>query len=498
MALSNAVDQSAVARVLGIETNFVNLRGSAAILPQRIAVIGQGATSATYATTKQQVTSAAQVGSLYGFGSPVHLAAKQLFPVNGDGVGTIPVTIYPLEDDVSGVTASGSIAVLGVATDAGEYVIRVNNIDSESIVIASGDDAATISALIDSAINAVIGIPVESVDSGGSVDIDAKWDGASGNDIYIEVVGSGATGVTFTVTQLSGGLVNPDVQDALDQVGNVWETMVVNCLEMADTTALDAYSTFGEGRWGALVRKPIAGVFTGTTESTVSGATTIPDARPLDRTNVQIPVPGGHDLPLQIAARACARAAVKANNNPPFDYGSQKLTGLTPGADGEQWDYAERDQAVKAGSSTTESKDGVVNMSDTITFYKPTGEEPPAFRFVVDNVKNQNVLFNLDLAFATEEWDGAPVIEDSQPTTNPEAKKPKMVVAELASVIDDLGLAAIFADAEAAKSTIQAAISGTNPKRIDWTFTAELAGNANIISGTYNFGFNFGEQAVVA
>ena len=47
MALSTAVDLSAVARVVGIKTEFVNLRGGNVVnLPQRIAVFGQGSTHA--------------------------------------------------------------------------------------------------------------------------------------------------------------------------------------------------------------------------------------------------------------------------------------------------------------------------------------------------------------------------------------------------------------------------------------------------------------------
>ena len=59
MAISTAVDASAVARVVGIRTEFVDLRGGrVTLLPQRIAVIGQGNTASTYPTTKLQVTSA--------------------------------------------------------------------------------------------------------------------------------------------------------------------------------------------------------------------------------------------------------------------------------------------------------------------------------------------------------------------------------------------------------------------------------------------------------
>ena len=98
MAISTAIDASAVARVVGIKTEFVDLRAGAAILlPQRIALVGQGSTAATFATTKRRVTSSTEVGQLYGFGSPVHLAALQLLPLNGDGVGSIPVTVYPFD-----------------------------------------------------------------------------------------------------------------------------------------------------------------------------------------------------------------------------------------------------------------------------------------------------------------------------------------------------------------------------------------------------------------
>ena len=53
-----AVAESAVARVVGIETQFVNLRGGVRFLPMRVAVFGQGSTvaQASYATTKKIVT----------------------------------------------------------------------------------------------------------------------------------------------------------------------------------------------------------------------------------------------------------------------------------------------------------------------------------------------------------------------------------------------------------------------------------------------------------
>lgn len=502
MAISTAVAQSAVARVVGIKTIFKDLRsGNILFLPQRIAVVGQGASLAVYDTTKRQVTSAFEAGTLYGFGSPIHLAVLQLLPVNGDGVGTLPVTIYPLDDDGSGAASAGDITPGGAPTIAASYLVRVNNIDSEEFVISVGDSVADIVTAMAAAINAVLEMPIIAEDAtpGTSTEtgVSSKWEGTSANDIVLEVVGSTTAGNTFAITQPVGGLVNPSVDDALAQVGGVWETMMLNLLDIVDDTVLDEYSVFGEGRWGALVRKPLV-VFTGNTATTVTAATAVSDARKTDRVNCQLVAPGSDDLPFVVAARQLARIAPVADNNPPRDYGSQDATGLTPGADGDQWTYIDRDVAVKAGSSTVEVKDGVVNVSDTITFFHPTGDPIPAYRYVVDIVKLQNIIFNIDLIFNTPEWDGAPLIPDDQPTVNPDAKKPKMAVAALAATLDGLGLNAIISDPETAKKKTIAAINEQNPKRLDVDTTVQLSGNTNIKSIDLNFGFFFGTSPIVA
>lgn len=502
MALSSAVDASAVARVVGIKTTFKDLRGGGILfLPQRIALVGQGNTAAVYSTDKFQITSASQAGNRYGFGSPIHLAAQQLMPVNGDGVGTLPVTVYPLDDAATGVAASGNITPTASQTEAGAYFVRINNIDSEQFVVTTSDTRATIVPKITEAINAVLSMPAVATSDlavgAEKTDLAAKWKGESGNDIHVEVLTPDTGAATFAVTQPAGGLVNPSVQPALDQVGNVWETMFLNCLNYTDETALDVFSTFGEGRWGALTRKPMV-AFVGNTETTVANAISVSDTRKTDRTNAQLVAPGSNDLPCVVAARQLARIAPVANNNPPRDYGSQQATGLTPGADGVQWTYPQRDQAIKGGSSTVEVKDGVVNLSDTVTFFHPTGDPIPAYRYVCDIVKLQNIIFNLDLIFATPEWDGAPLIPDDQPTINRSAKQPKAAKAAVCAMIDSLALNALISAPEAAKEATQAAINDMNPKRLDLVTTVQLSGNTNIISADLQFGFYFGNQPLAA
>jgi hypothetical protein len=237
--------------------------------------------------------------------------------------------------------------------------------------------------------------------------------------------------------------------------------------------------------------------FTGNTEADVNTAITVSDSRKTDRINSQLVAPGSLDLPFVVAARQLSRIAPLAQNNPPHDYGSRTADGLTPGTDSQQWDYAQRDLAVKGGSSTIEVKDGVVNLSDIVTFYHPSGDPTPAYRYVVDIVKITNILFNLDLTFANPEWDGAPLIPDDQATTNRTAKKPKMAVAAVAALIDQLALGAFISDPDFAKDNTLAAINDQNPKRLDVATTMKISGNTNIISVDFNWGFFFGTTPTV-
>jgi phage tail sheath gpL-like len=589
------IDASAIARVLGITTTFKDRGGSVHFLPQRIYVIAQGRSDSVYPATKWEAPSAGAAGARYGYGSPIHLVLRELKPVNGDGVETIPVTVFPLSDAPSSTVASGSITPSGTATLAGEYRVRISGIQSSAFVIPAGAvNVTNACAAMGQAISSVLEMPMKvgytygavtasaltgtgngtltamtvtgtplpgawkltvnaAVANGGvwtltdpngtvisttltqtvgagtatvfnagglqftitdgatdfglgasftmtvpatNVTLQSVWKGASANKLLVEVIGE-SLGVVFTVAQPSGGLVNPSVQPALDQIGNVWETMILNGLDIEDTTALDALSAFGEGRWGPLVRKPLL-AFTGNTKKLVADATAISSVRRTDKVNVQLTAPGSPNLPFVVAARQLARIARVANNIPSHDYGAQRATGLVPGADVDQWNYAQRDAAVKAGSSTIEVRDSVVTIGDVVTFYRPTGEEPPAYRFVKDIVKLQQCIFNLDLEFASAEWDGAALIPDEQPTTEPTAKKPKMAIAAAALIVDNLGLAALISDPEWSKKRIIANIDSQNPNRLNVKVPVKLSGNTNIRDVELEFGFYFGAPSIAA
>jgi len=493
MVASTAIDPSQVARATAVLTEYKQI-GDATVLylPQRVALFGQGTTAATYAATKFQAFTSTEVGDAIGFGSPAHLASRELLPDNGDGIAPIPLTVYPLADGTT--EAAGDITPTVAATASATYKVVVNNIATAEVTIDATDSVATVCTAFTAAINAVSHMPVIAVDSTTTVDITAKWKGASGNDLVLEVDGPATLGVTFAFTQPVNGATNPTVDSHLLQVGNVWESMFLNCLEIADTTALTAYSTFGEGRWGADVKKPCV-VFTGNNEATVATSITVSDARKTDRTNVQLVAPGSNDLPFVTAARQLARIAKLANVTPAHDYGGRAADGLTPGTDAQQWSVAQQDAAILGGSSTSDSIDGVVKIADVVTFYHPTGEPNPRWRYVCDVVKLQQAVYNLDLIFSSAGWNGAPLVPDNQPTTEPTAKKPKTAIAAAAAMVDALALKAILSDPATTKPLITAQISETNSKRLDIIVPVYVGGNTNQKAISLQFAYYFGASS---
>lgn len=492
MVATTAIDPSQVARGTAIATSYKQIGPSPVqTVPQRVAVLAQGTTAAAPAQTKFQAFTAEEVGTTCGFGSPAHLVARELLPTNGDGVAPIPVTIYPLAD--GGTASAGDITPTVAATASAQYRVLVNKIPTAYFTVDTTDVVADVCDYITAAINAVSHMPVTAVDGTTKVDVTAKWQGTTGDDIYLEVEGPTTLGVTFAFTQPTGGATDPTVDALLTQFGNTWETIIVNALSPTDTTALETLRVFGEGRWDSTVRKPLISV-TGSGEATLATAITVPDARKTDRINVQISAPGCYNLPCVIAARAVARIAKLANVTPPHDYGGRQLDTLTPGTDAQQWSNSQKDSAVKAGTSTTDSIDGVVKLADTVTFYHPTGDPLPKYRYVCDIMKLMQVIYNLDLIFTAEEWNGAPLVPDDQPVTEPTAKKPKTAKAAAASMVDQLALKAILSAPETTKPLIQAGINGSNPKRLDLIVPVYLAGNTNQKSIDLQFSFYFGTE----
>src|SRR5207253_809617 len=82
-------------------------------------------------TAPFQITSSQQAASIYGDGSPIHIQSRILFPVNGgDGVGGIPVVVYPQAKAPGAKPKIITIQPVGVATANVTHYLVVNGRES--------------------------------------------------------------------------------------------------------------------------------------------------------------------------------------------------------------------------------------------------------------------------------------------------------------------------------------------------------------------------------
>ena len=488
---------TAVSRVCGVNVEYKNYNtGTAAMLPQRLAIIGQGNDDAVFSAEKFEIEGSANaVGDKYGYGSPLHLAALQLFPQNGKSAD-FPVTIYPLAKAASAVAAKGAIGVMVAkpskgATTNGSGTVYVGGIAAE-FAIKKGDGTQAILAAVKTAVDSVLNMPAKTGDvEADEIPLTAKWSGESSSMITLEVVAD-IPGVTFSLKKFAGGAIDPDVNTALGKIGVVWETFVLDCFDYKKEARLDIYQTFGENRWSALEKKPLL-VCHGCTDA-LTERTKITDGRKNDAINFLVVSVGTREMPFVVAARALVNDIVTtANSNPAQGY-KGLLTGLHCGADDVQENYMQRNASVNKGSSTNIKNGNVAELNDVVTFYHPANEgQFPSRRYVVDLVKLQNVVFNVRLIMEADSLKGAPLVSDATITENKKAVQPKTIKTSFMNLADSLALQAIIQEPEFSKKNMKVEIDKNNPKRVNVQFPVKLSGNVEISDSDIYFGFYLGE-----
>jgi phage tail sheath gpL-like len=485
------VSPSAISRVTGVEVSYKNFNaGAAQMLPQRLVIIGVGNDSAVYDSNNREVFSAIDVGDMYGYGSPLHLSARQLLPSTGPSA-EFSVSIIGLAKASGAAAAGGDVTVVGTATGNGSGKIIIGGISAE-FAIPKGSAASASAEIIKNAINGILEMPaIAGTIDDASLPLTAKWSGALGNRISLEIEAK-VPGVTFSITDFVDGALDPNVTPALERIGIVWETQILNTFDYTDTSRLDKYQEFAEGRGGVLEKKPIY-IAHGCVDD-LETRTAITDLRVNDSSNYLIVSVGSRELPFVVAAKGLINDIVTtANKNPAQNY-KGKLTGLHCGADDVQEDYAKRNSSIVKGSSTNIKNGNVAELNDIVTFYHPQNEgKYPSKRYLVDLVKLQNVVFNVRLVMEADELKGAPLVSDNTVTDNPAAVTPKAIKTMFFNLADSLAKKAIIQEPDFTKKIMTVAIDGENPKRVNVVFPVKLSGNVEVSSTDIYFGFYLGE-----
>lgn len=500
---SDAVGLERISRIVGYKITKGNFSNSTPNLPQRVALLAEAneANQGTLDLTPKEITSAQQAGQLYGYGSPIYAAMRILRPLNGGGIGGIPVIVYPQAKAGGSVAKILHVTPSGVATGNGKHTLVIagrEGLDGVfyDINIETGDTTADITAKAEDAINNVLGSPVIGTSTDYYATLTAKWKGLTSDAITVTVDTNGNDlGITYSVTSITSGSGTPSVAAALALFGNDWNTIVINGYgtDTSTMTALEGFNGIPDpvnptGRYTGIIMKPFIAI----SGSTAADPSSLTDTR-LDNVTIAIaPAPLSAGLPIEAAANMSLLYATVSQNTPNLDVAGKSYPDMpTPATIGAMSDYDNRDSIVKKGCSTVDLVTGKYVVQDFVTTYHPLGETPPQFRYPRNLMIDFNVRFGYYLLEQTNVVDHS-ISDNNDIVTAQNTIKPKQWIQILQAYADDLASRALIVDALFMQQSTTVNISTVNPDRLESFFRYKRSGFVRIASTTAEAGFNFG------
>ncbi len=206
--------------------NIVNASEEVGNTVQKVLFIGQqtSAASAVSGALQENILDDGAEDGLYGVNSMLAAMIRAARKVNKivqfDAIG--------LDDNGSGVDATGTLSIAGTSSEAGTLFVNVGSEKNHrfSIAVASGDSATVVAAAIKAALDLDLELPVSSVASVGDVTLTAINAGTYGNSLGLSIEGVIAD-LTLTVTGMTSGATDPVVTGVFDVVGDLrYQTVI--------------------------------------------------------------------------------------------------------------------------------------------------------------------------------------------------------------------------------------------------------------------------------
>lgn len=199
--------------------NIVNASLTVANTEQRILFVGQktAAGSATAGALVEAIANGGAEDAL--FGRDGMLATL----IRANKVRNQQVQIDAIALDDNGSTfATGTITIVGTATEAGTITVITGSERNFkfSIAVASGDDETAVAAAIVAAVNANLDVPVTAGNVAGVVTMTAINAGTYGNSIPLETRGSVAGITGMAVVGMASGATDPVLTSVFDVIAD--------------------------------------------------------------------------------------------------------------------------------------------------------------------------------------------------------------------------------------------------------------------------------------
>ncbi|MCK4817418.1 hypothetical protein KA005_16730, partial [bacterium] len=249
-------------RAAGNFFGLLNAEGAGG-LARKVLIIGQQLPAFLLPEERVEVANAAAVATLCGRGGVLHRLA---IAAEKGTQKAVQLAILPQDEELAGTAATGTVTIAGTATAKGTFGVRVNgdkDLEAE-IQVVVGDLHSAVAVSLLAEIVKLLDAPTTAAEALAVITFTAKNKGTYGNFTAIEVIGDVPAGLTATVSDMSGGATDPDIDTALVATGNNQEndTDLVHGYDIDGTTVgkLSAYN--GEGNlFSGLYQREIARPF---------------------------------------------------------------------------------------------------------------------------------------------------------------------------------------------------------------------------------------------
>lgn len=371
-----------VPNTLRVPWAYVEITNEAALSispsqPYRTLIFGQRlATGTAPPLVPVRIRSAAQARALFGTGSQLAHVSERYFDSNT----TTETWAIPLDDLPAGVAASGGIDFAGTDVQAGTANLYIGG-RRVTFGVGQGASAADVATACADAINANMNLPVTATAAAGSVAIDCRWTGETGNRIDLRFNARAGeelpANLITTITPMAGGAGNPDLAPAIALMGDAQHNIVIT--PFIDTANVQALVDELEERNSALVQKEgqaIAGE-----DASLAALATL-GTRFNSRFLSIVGWEGSPTPPYEIAAVVGALAAYHGQLDPGRPFQTLPLRGVMAPDESRRFEAKERNALLYDGISTIVTGPGdQPQLERLITTYRldQFGESDPSY-----------------------------------------------------------------------------------------------------------------------
>lgn len=385
-------------RVPGIFADIDPSQANTATVTLRALIVAQKLKSGTASAGQAVIVpSVAAARLLFGDGSQAAIAVKHYRNIDTFG----ELWVLPLEDDPQGIAATGGIGITGAPSGSGSIIFEI---DGELVTVSysAADASADILGRIATAMAGVADIPVSAgTVAAGALPLTARNKGEVGNDILLAISDASsdyaADGLTITLTQFSGGTINPfaALPAALAALGTrTFDFVGCPYLDASTLPILKEFWNDTVGRW-SWQQELFGHVFSarrGTLgENAAFGAT-------VNNQHLTVmPVFDSPHSPLRWLAEITAGVAVKCRIDPGLPITQVALTVGAPSVSNRPT-FSEQNTLLYDGLSTfSVADDGTVSILRLVTTYQTNGSDMPDDSYLDAETMNQLAYVIRDL-----------------------------------------------------------------------------------------------------